>query len=306
MSNRRRKRTYFEESAYFNKETYNYYRDRLIELAISAFEWLNLPDSIDSRFLEMELLKLGWVLFFKEEDLAGTVRGKAPYFVMDCAIGGQLDIYRVPITRRAYAVNGFSRNFTNQDSVIIYNNMLRRNTYPTLKMYARRLAVLDRIIDVNANAQKTPVLVKGSEEQKLTLLNVYKEWDGNSPVIFGDKGLANDILTVLRTDAPFIADKIYDLKSQYWNEALTFLGISNINTVKKERMITDEVTRNLGGTVFSRYSRLHERKEACKQINAMFGLNIDVTYREDFQEVSDGEPDDDDRLEGMEGGNKYE
>ena len=50
-------------------------------------------------------------------------------------------------------------------------------------------------------------------------------------------------------------------------------------------MITDEVTRNQGGVVASRYSRLQSRREACEKINAMFGLDIWCDYREDFQDV---------------------
>ena len=82
-----------------------------------------------------------------------------------------------------------------------------------------------------------------------------------------------------------MADKIYQLKTQIWNEALTYLGISNISIQKKERLITDEVTRNQGGTIASRYSRLQARREAVDKINAMFGTNIRVDYREDFQET---------------------
>lgn len=91
----------------------------------------------------------------------------------------------------------------------------------------------------------------------------------------------------LNTGAPYVADKIYQLKTQIWNEALTYLGISNINIQKKERLITDEVTRNQGGTIASRYSRLQARRDAVVKINAMFGTNISVDYREGFQETGD-------------------
>ena len=143
----------------------------------------------------------------------------------------------------------------------------------------------DRTIDVNVKAQRTPVLVKCSEKEKLTLTNLYKEYDGNQPVIFAYDSLNTDAISSINTGAPFVADKIYQLKVQYWNEILTYLGISNINTQKKERMVTDEVTRNQGGVVASRYSRLGMRQKACKEINKMFGLDISVDFREDFQEV---------------------
>jgi hypothetical protein len=117
--------------------------------------------------------------------------------------------------------------------------------------------------------------------------NLYMKYDGNEPIIFGDKNLSANPLKVLKTDAPYMGDKLSDLKARIWNEALTYLGISNINTVKKERMITDEVIRNQGGTIASRYSRLEARRQACKQINEMFDLNIWCDYREDYQSIDD-------------------
>ena len=113
------------------------------------------------------------------------------------------------------------------------------------------------------------------------------QWDGNEPVIFGDKNLDTNNFAVLRTDAPYIADKIYQLKTQYWNECLTRLGISNVNIQKKERLISDEVMRAMGGVIASRYSRLEMRRQAVKQINEMFGLNVEVNYRDDFRQTDD-------------------
>ena len=104
---------------------------------------------------------------------------------------------------------------------------------------------------------------------------------------FGTTELNPKGLTVLKTDAPYVADKIYQLKTQIWNEALTYLGISNTNVTKKERMISDEVIRNQGGTIASRYSRLQARREAVDKINKMFGLEIEVNYREDYREADD-------------------
>ena len=204
------------------------------------------------------------------------------YLCLQCVINGKLNVYRIPINRRAFAVNGYNKQLDNTNSVIIYNNMIRTNCQMEVQMFAKRLWDLDRSIEVNARAQKTPVLVTAPEQQRLSLLNAYKEMDGNSPVIFGDSGLNKDGISVLSTGAPFVADKLYQLKTQIWNEALTYLGISNLNVQKKERMITDEVSKSLGGTVASRYSRLQSRKQAVEKINEMFGLNIEVDYRADF------------------------
>ena len=276
MRNRKRGHDFFGESAKLNNLTYTQYVNRLTELSISMFQWNGLPDTVDERYLELHLFLNGSMVYFKD-DVIGDL-------CLDCMPHGQLDVYGNPILRRAYSgYNNYNKLLKYTDSVIIWNNLMRTNSVLDVKMFARRLYNLDRIIDVNANAQKTPVLVQGTEKQRLTLLNVYKEYDGNSPVIFGDTNIDLNSLKVLQTGAPYVSDKVYELKTQIWNEALTYLGISNVSFQKRERLISDEVIRSQGGTVASRYSRLTTRQKAAKEINKMFGTNISVDYREDFQ-----------------------
>lgn len=270
----------FGDSATLNNLTYIQYLNRLTELAISMFEWKNLPPSVDARYLELHLFETGCMVYF-DDDVLGNL-------CLDCIASGRLGVYGDPVLRRAYSgYNNYQKLLKESNSVIIWNNYLHTNSILDVKMFAKRLYNLDRIIDVNANAQKTPVLVQGTEKQRMTLINLYKEYDGNAPFIFGDKNLDLNALKVLQTGAPYVCDKLYQLKTQIWNEALTYLGITNINIQKKERLITDEVTRNQGGTIASRYSRLESRRQAVNKINAMFGTNIEVNYREDFQQVGD-------------------
>lgn len=276
----RRKHDIFDESMILNNLTYRQYLNRLTELAISMFEWKNLPDTVDARYLELHLFETGCMVYFKDEVIGDLC--------LDCIVNGRLDVYGNPLLRRAYSgYNNYQKLLKYNNSVIIWNNYLHSNSILDVEMFARRLYNIDRIIDINANAQKTPVLVLGNEKQRLTLLNLYKEYDGNAPFIFGDKNLDINALKALSTNAPYVCDKLYQLKTQIWNEALTYLGISNINIQKKERLITDEVTRNQGGTIASRYSRLETRRQAVEKINEMFGTNIEVNYREDFQQVGD-------------------
>lgn len=279
----RKKKKEFWESAYLNDATYQHYYNRLTELAISMFEWKNLPDSIDQRFLELTLFGDGVAVFFKDEVMG--------YLALQSMIGGKLDVYRIPNDRTAYAVNGYNRKLDATNSVLIFNNMLHTNTISGIEYYARLLYELDRTMYVNIKAQKTPIMILCDETQRLVMKNLYQQYDGNEPFIFGSKNLDMKSIQALNTGAPFLADRIIQIKSQIWSEALTYLGISNINNVKKERLISDEVTRNMGATVSSRYTRLDMRKQACKQINDMFGLNIEVDYREDYQLIDNVESD---------------
>lgn len=269
----------FWESAGMNNATYMQYYNRLVELSISMFKWNNLPPSIDERFLELALFTDGQAVFFKDEEMG--------FLALRAAISGGFNVYQIPKERRAYAANGFNMMLNENDSVIIFNNLLHTNSVLDVEMFSRRLYNLDRAIDVNANAQKTPILLLCDESERLTLKNLYMKYDGNMPFIFGDKNLNPKAMQVLNTGAPYVADKLYTLKTQIWNEALTYLGIAHVDTNKKERMIVSEVDRTQGGTVASRYSRLNARQTACEQINEMFGLNISCEYRDDSMEETE-------------------
>lgn len=282
MGNRKREKTLFGESATVNNLTYIQYLNRLTELSVSMFEWKNLPPTVDARYLELHLFETGSMVYFNDEVIGNLC--------LDCLPSGRLDVYGNPVLRRAYSgYNNYQKLLKESNSVIIWNNYLHTNSVLEVKMFAKRLYNLDRIIDVNANAQKTPVLIQGTEQQRLTLKNLYEEFDGNSPFIFGDKNLDLNSLKCLQTGAPYVCDKLYNLKQMYWNEALTYLGINNSGAQKRERMLAIESSQAQGGTISSRYSRLQSRREAVEKINAMFGTNIEVNYREDFMSIYEGQ-----------------
>ena len=258
-----------------NNRTYYQYVERLTELAISRIIWHNLPKTVDERYLELHLFTDGQMIYFND-DVIGNL-------CLNCTMSGRFDVYGYPILRRAYsAYNNYKKMLKPDNSVIIFNNLMRTNSILDVKMFALRLYNLDRTIDINVNAQKTPVLIMCDENERLTMQNLYKQWEGNEPVIFGDKNLNVKGVQVLKTDAPYVADKLYELKCNIWNEALTYLGISNITVNKKERLITDEVERNQGGVLANRFPYLNPREKAVIDINEMFGTDISVEFREDW------------------------
>jgi hypothetical protein len=279
----KRQNRQFWESASMNNANFMQYYNRLTELSISTFDWQNLPETIDPRFLELVLFGDGKAIFFKDEVLG--------FLALRCTTGGQFNVYMIPNDRYAYATNGYQAHLDQTNSVIIYNNMIHTPSSLDVEVFAKRLYNLDRTIDVNINAQKTPVLIQCGETERLTMKNLYKQYEGNEPFIFGDKNLRPDAIKVLQTGAPYVSDRLYTLKTQIWNEALTYLGISNMTENKKERLLKDEVQRNQGGTISSRKSRLKARQQACDEINKMFDLNISCVYNESDKSVDEDEED---------------
>ena len=269
MSKNKRNNRNFNESAYLNDKTYLLYFNRLSEIAMSMFEW-KLPKSIDTRFLERTLFGIGSSLYFYEEDISLYDDSKGSYLALPARIGGKWNVYNVPTDRLAYATNGYSRRLTEKNSVIIYNNFNRTNSQYEVSEFARKLYEIDRAIEVNIKAQKTPILIECDENQKLSLMQIYQKYDGNQPVIYAYKGVGDRPLKAITTGAPYVADRLYEIKTNIWNEALTYLGVPNISFEKKERFVTDEVKRMQAGAVASGFGRLASRQFACEQINEMF------------------------------------
>lgn len=255
-----------------NWESYVYWFYRIVEIAVNGFKWKNLPPEVDERYLEMILCFNGRGIFFKD-DVIG-------YAALEMSSEGEYDIYNIPQRRVAYGNNGYFRtDLTANDSVIIYNNYTRTPEILTIRMYARRLAEIDRAIDINIRTQKTTKILKCAEEERLTYQNLLAKYDGGTPFILGSKNLATlgDIETLDLT-TPYIADKLQIQKRQIFNEVLTYFGIENANTEKRERLVTDEITSNMGGVAISRNSRMNAREQACKEINRLFGLDVSVDF----------------------------
>lgn len=253
-----------------NNRTYNMYLNRIIDVYLSLFEWKGLPDSINIRYLEMTLLEQGKVFFFYDETLGYlTLNGNAIGF----------NVYNDPIEFEVYAPIGYHKKLNDKNGVIIWNTFRREPYLEVFELYAQRLANITRTQDVNVEAQKTPVLIKASEQQRLTMRNLYQQYAGNMPFIFGDKDIDLNDIDVINTNAPYVADKLQVLKNEIWNECMTFLGVGNAKQDKKERLVAAEVSANDEQIQQSRDVMLDARKIACDQINKMFGLNISVDYK---------------------------
>ena len=296
----------FWESANANSIAQQYYLSRLSELALSMFKWKELPDSVDPRFLEYTLFYEGAAIFFKDKDLTERNLSKdeqgddGTYLALQVVLGGDLNVYRVPNNRKAYAVNTYNKRLEATDSVIIWNNMLRLPEYGRMMFYAEKLAQIDRAIDVNVKGQRFPIAILCDESQRLTMKQVYKQYDGNEPFIFGDKSLDLSGIQVINTGSPYVADKLQQLKNNIWAEAMMCLGIPNSPSEKKERLVANEAKVSQGGTLASRSSRLEMRKRACDEINKMFGLSIDVEYNQDLDmSTEDGDSSEQEESEGF-------
>lgn len=263
-----------------NSEVFWYNFNRLKLKAISMFEWINLPKEIDERYLELMLCQNGYVCFFKDQ----LVPDVDTYFALQCTLGGRFNVYNIPTVYQIYTASGYNARRTAEDSVIIYNNLLHTPTVPLLMYHAYNIANVERTIEINLNQLKRPYIFLVPENQRYTFIKLVNDIKNNQDVIIGNKDLNLDNLNPINTITPNNTLDLYTLKKRYYNEALTDIGINNLNVDKKERLVSDEVSSNDEDVLINRNSMLYARKMACKQINEMFGLDIDVKFRNEFME----------------------
>lgn len=269
-----------------NNLTYRDYYKRLSLLAKSLFKWNNLPNGIDEKWIEKYLFSEGKCMFFKDNEKG--------FMVAKCSDGDVLNYYDEPTALRPNATNydNTGKSYENNvECVLIRNNDDCEPTEPSIQLFSYRLTEVTRTCDVNISAQKTPVLILTTNKQKQTLKQVFVQWNGNAPVIYGDKEMDLTGVKVLKTDAPIVFDKLQIQKHHIWNECMTFLGINNANMDKRERLVDDEVQANNEQIECFAEMMLKSRQKACELINSIFKTNISVEFRalkNSFMKVSEG------------------
>lgn len=254
------------------------------------FEWVNLPDSMNSRYLEMCLYYKGQAALLYDEDYG--------YINTQAADSGYINIYGLPtkINCFSYSYNQIrdlyvadSGEEKNKECILVMNTYERIPTCSTIELFALRLAEAQRTADINMSALRTPILIKTDRNQELSMRNLYAQYEGNTPVIYADRNqLDPDSIKVFKTDAPFIAKDVMEYKVQIWNEMLSFLGVSNLSE-KRERLVTNEVDSNNELVNLNLQSYLAPRKKACEEFNEKYGLMgeraIDVKVRSDLYNI---------------------
>lgn len=258
---------------------YKYYVDMLLNICVSLFKWSGLPSTVDPLILEKTLLISGSCVYFND-DVIGDL-------VLPVNSLSDNNMWNEPKKRVAYSWNTYyNKNLTDENSVMIYNNVMRTSELTEIYETAKKLYAIAGARESNINAQKTPILVVCDERNKLTMMNIYEKYNNNTPVIFSyDDFNPNDKIDVFKTDAPYIADKLYQLEQNEINSFLSRMGVCSLSETKRERVITSEINALNGGAYAMRLSRLNARQRAAEKINEMFGTEISVEFN-DFLDLS--------------------
>lgn len=258
----------FLNSATQNIATYEMWCNRIEELALSVFTWEGLPNTIDERYIETTLLYNGSVVFFNDKELG--------YLCLPTTYS-EYNLNMRPRDMTAYSVTGYTRELNEHNAVIGYGNFTRQPQISWVNHYASKLYKLDRTYDINCNSTKQPLLICCDDNEKLTFKNLYMQYDGNQPIIYGTKSLNTDNFKVLNPTNNFILDKIREEQSSVYQEMLSFFGIPTYH-VKHERLVVGEIETSRIQSTANLTTALKSRENFCKRVNEMFGLKLEVRY----------------------------
>ena len=244
------------------------------QLYSSVFAYTGMPMIVDMSQVEQWLMYRGSVAFFIDEFIGPLI---LPYTTQ-----GSLNQYGNPTTIRAYGMNGYQIYLNPDQYVIIYDNNMKISNINALRQYAIRLSNTDRTIDVNIEAQKTPILLTAQNEGQLNSLKLaYRKMKTGQPVIAEIGNTVNAGVNALNTGAPMVFNELQNYKLNLLAEVLTFCGIPNKGEPKRERLITTEVSAINGHVVHERTNRLQTRQRAIDEINLKFGaygVNLSVDF----------------------------
>lgn len=297
---KRKARNNLEDAVLMNNATYFDYLERFKRIALSMFEWVNLPDSMDARYLERCLYYTGQAAMLYLEPY-GFINTKS-------ATSGKLNLYGLPTRIRCYSygeintsrrvfngvseavakVNGYEDDTDDDKSteaILVLNNWEGVATATTVELFAMRMAIAERAIDVNIRAQKTPFIVVTNDNERLSMMNALDQVEKNAMALVVERNHFDpESFKTLETQAPYVADKLTDYKRGIWNEFLTFLGVDNISE-KRERMISAETMSNNECVNLNMMASFKTREKAANEFNQKYGKNVEVKLRSDVYNI---------------------
>ena len=251
------------ESPYYNTRLVQYYRNIIMQIAMSRFKWINLPSTCDERFLEYTLLMNGVAT------IAFPPSMKGQFYSTKCKFQSNLDIYDNPWQWESVGNNGWRFKCSPFNGVIVRDNNTRYPLMEGINLYARELAQIRITKNVNRFHQKMPLILLVPEERKLDATNMIKQVAGGEPAVLTYPQFEDVRTMSLSTGVPFLGEPLAQDEMNVWNRVYMMLGIDN-STLKMERQTQDEIQAHKNPAELMRLASLNERRNAADYLNRMF------------------------------------
>ena len=268
------------QSPSYNNRVYSMYRNQILSLALTRFEWHGLPASCNPRFLEWTLLTQGQatIAFPKEQE--------GVFYSTQVSWNSPPNVYDNPSSWTSIGNNGWRFNASPASGVVVWDNLLRAPILDAIDLQARELTDLTRTEQINRLHQKTPFILTGPQDKKIDLTNLWKQIAGGEPAVIGTDGLSQIEVKAISTEVPYLASEIDAAIQNCWTRIYQLLGIDSL-PFKQERQVEDEIISQQTPSSVQALGFLAARREAAETLNSRFEQYLEepitVTLREDWQ-----------------------
>lgn len=267
-----------------NNLTY-FFKRYLLEKTFSVFKW-NLPDTWSKDFFRYVLYLQGYIVIVNTDSfgvipMMGSLRGYNVFYqpthavIVNPLISGILE----PEIGTQCTLIKLTPDYMGVGDLISY--------------YADMMALCAESAGMNVVNSKLAFII--GAKNKAMAESMKKMYDmvqsGNPLVVYDSKYQPEDGKEMIEFYSQnlrenFIAPDILLTLKKIENEFATRIGLANVNSEKKERLVTDEVQANRDETYSIAETWLESLKEGCEKANSMFGINMSVDWRFDHNAES--------------------
>lgn len=257
----------------------------IYNLFVASIKWEGLDPKIEPYYIEDCMFWDARGIFVNDE-----IGGKA---FMKVALGGLPDIYNVPRQRWGYTPTAEIDGYNKSNSVLLRDNYAELPYCYSAHIHARELFNIFKTKQININAQRTPIVILSTDDQRLSYKILGENYNNFVPMIQLDDSLDLDRVTTLKLDAPFIVPGLEEEYRRVMACVLNEIGYTAQPDVKKEREIDSEVSR--GNTTAEAYRnvRLGMRERACEGLKAIGWGDVSVKFNTSVPIVNSDDREDD-------------
>lgn len=269
------------QSAQLNSRLYSYYRNVMMQIGMSRFRWVNLPDGCDERYLEWQLMTEGVAT------IAFPPRAEGMWVSLKAATQGPMTMYGNPSQWLGIGDNGTRIRCNPNNGVLIWDNDTRYPILNGIDLYANELTHIRMTKRMNRLHQQIPFILTGPQEKRQEMQNLFKQVAGGEPAILATNGIDSIDFNALATGVKYIGEELAQDEANVWNRIYTFFGIPN-STFKLERQTEDEIRAQQAPTTLIKMNSLRSRRISAERLNERFAHllpkgPISVEWNEDYE-----------------------
>ena len=269
----------------FNKSKsslFRYFCNAFVNRLLEMFEYKNLPETLDARELELEMIYTGMGIISKVDGKIYALRG---------GYAGECDYKYLP--RQVVVTNpyikgnlGFSANLEiGKDAVVVWNDDMIAGDFDLISLYASQLADAHATLRLQlVNARVNKFLAATDDKIKDDALKVLHDIEEGKLGVIGDalelEGMLKslDALDVSSSRAQSIKDTIEGMQYLLANFDIV-CGLNDNYNMKREALSGTETSINENVLFAYPLNKLECRQKGLDAMNALYGTNASVEFK---------------------------